>query len=168
MGRTMMRGLLLAAVVVGSAFPLLAASTADGSRNDQARTAMLASVISRLQGSKACLTVRQVVLTSTAPLQVTDLAAVLADLRGASQDPSANILNALAGRNVVAESRCPDFSHPRPLHHVSTGPLRLIKPERAQMVVNANMDSFPEIYICEATMHRERWRVRGCTLVLEG
>lgn len=132
---------------------------------DEARSAVFRHVISGLQG-KACLAVRPVSRAASA-IQASDAAAVLAEVRGATEDPSHLVMSALTGHDVVAMSKCPEQHDPRRVYHVVEGALLWLPSGRVQLAVSVNMDGLPSVYLCEVAPQKQGWAVQQCTLVVQ-
>jgi hypothetical protein len=139
---------------------------ADGNQGDHARAAVFGQILAGMQ-DRACLAVRPDTVQAASALRATDTTAVLADLSGPTEDPSHEVMSALARLDVVSMSKCPEQRDPRHVYHVVEGPLRFLPSGSAQMAVSVNLDGFPSIYLCEAARQNGAWKVEKCALVMQ-
>jgi hypothetical protein len=135
---------------------------------ESARIAVLSKWFMRMGDRPFCLGVDPGVNQSGVPADTRTLDAVAATLKVAERsDPAQELVVALPG-NIHPISTCGRGSERETLQRVLVGPVQLISPIRAQLLVYRTQGGFPEVAVCMATLRRNAWRSSGCTMVLEG
>jgi hypothetical protein len=133
-----------------------------------ARSAVLTSWLTRMGDRPFCIGVDPGVNENAVPVNTKTLDAVAEALKVAEQsDPTQELLAELP-RNTHPISKCGTGSGNETLQRVLAGPVQLISPGRAQLLVYRTQDGLPEIGVCTATRGRNAWRFSGCKMVLEG
>ena len=134
-----------------------------GQNAERARIAILEKSLARLKDGSTCLAVDSRVLPSASSLIASDDRAILADMSGLFGDPPSTTLQALTPV-VRRMSECPQRDWNPDWYHVRSGPLRLVGPANAEMVVSTSLDGLLEVELCSAVIVGDSWVHQACQM----
>jgi hypothetical protein len=127
-------------------------------QRDAARESIVLASIEAFAHRPSCVAMSAKWLPVATPLSAKDLRSLVGDITDVNADPQPYLQPKLSLAQAVPMSRCPERATNPTWYHVTAGPLRVLGPDRVEMVVSANLDGFAEVSICDAILSLGHWK----------